>query len=100
MPFSPIGKIHNNWKNIEYFHSNRTDLAQEILQHPELIILLAKHRSDDFELMLAEIGVYVGVIVDGEYSRLDIDMLCKVLKEKLVTKRTGIKFASEIVIPE
>ena len=94
----PKGKIHNNWNTLNYFHPNRTDLAQEVSNHPELVKLLANHRSDDFELMLAEIGIYVGVILDGEYSQLDIDGVCKVLKEKLVTKRIGIKFASEIVV--
>lgn len=78
---------------LEFFSDHRIELDREVVNHPDLITLLQNHPVDEFEIRLMEIATYCGIALDGEYYQEDLDRLCKVLKERLYTKRTGIKFA-------
>lgn len=90
--------LHPKWKVIQEFSNHKIDLGREVKNHPELLEILAKYPGDElFELLLAEVATYCGIILDGEYTSLDIDNICKLLVEKLVSKRTGIVFSREVI---
>ena len=82
--------------HFQMFGEHKIALGREVHNHPEVIELLQKHQADDFELMLAEIAAYCEVILEGEYTEYDIEQICKILTQKLVTKRLGIIFPREI----
>ena len=85
---------HKNWgdpKHFSYFSQHRVDLAQEVKKHPVLLELLNNHPQEEFEILIAEISSYCEVVLDGDYTSLDLDGLCKVLYDKLVFKRVGIQ---------
>ena len=87
-----------NWGDPKYFQifsQRRLDLAQEVPKHPELVELLQKHPQEEFEILLAEVACYCEVMLDGDYTPADLDNICKICYEKLVLKRTGIKFARD-----
>lgn len=75
---------------LEMFHQNRIDLQREVPHHPDLVEHLQNHPSDEFEVRLAEIGLYCEVYLEGSYTPSDLDHLCGILYKKLVAKRTGI----------
>jgi len=91
-------EIHRNWKHLDLFGDNKIALSLEIVKHPELMEILAKYTDvkEDFEIILAETSAYCGIILDGEYNILEIEALCGVLQKKLISKRVGIVFASEV----
>jgi len=82
--------------HFEYFDPRRTELAQEVKNHPELAEILANMQSEqgidssEFELRLAACASYCGIILDGEYLPSDLNKLCGILVEKLRKKRTII----------
>ena len=85
-----------NWGDPKHFHmfsQHRLDLHQEVAKHPVLLELLQKHPQEEFEILLAEIACYCEVMLDGDYTPTDLDNICKICYERLVLKRTGIKFA-------
>ena len=75
---------------LEYFSPQRLALQQEVMQHPELMTLLANHGGAEWETKLAEIAAYCGVILDGAYLPEELDNLCDILIRKLQEKRTLI----------
>jgi len=75
---------------LEYFDPRRLALQQELLHHQELCKLVAKHPPKEFELRLAEIAAYLGIVLDGDYSKEDLDRLCELLVARLYKKRSGI----------
>lgn len=87
----------NRWKSLQFFGDNKIALSREIHNHPELLELLSDHHPDDWEVKLAHIAVYCEVILDGDYLENQIEQLCGILTEKLITKRTGFVFPKEIV---
>lgn len=83
-----------NWgdsKHFQMFSQHRIDLHLEVKKHPALLELLNNHPQEEFEVLLAEIASYCEVILDGTYTSLDLDGLCKVLYDKLVFKRVGLQ---------
>lgn len=69
------------------FSPERIALQKELVHHPELIALLQNHPADEFEIRLAEIAAYCGVLMDGNYLPHELDRLCGILVDKLMAKR-------------
>lgn len=88
--------LQRNWRSFDFMSEHRIDLAKEVVKHPALMERIYEQPSNEFEIHLCVIAAYCGVILDGEYTALEIDHLCKILKEKLVTKRVGIVFSHDI----
>lgn len=82
--------------NIQMFNGNRIQLSKEVKEHPALMELLANHKQDDFEIMLAEIALYCDVMLHGDYTQEDLDRLCGVLVKKLMEKRLPLILTSTI----
>ena len=80
---------------LDYFPQERIALQEELAHpaHQELWPLVAKHPPQEFELRLAEIAAYLGIVLDGYYSQEELNKLCDILTRKLYEKRT------QIVIP-
>jgi hypothetical protein len=72
---------------LEYFDQRAIDFNSEVMRHPELMEKLARHT--DPTMKLAHVAAYCGVILDGAYSEEDCNVLCKVLTDKLIAKRTA-----------
>ena len=75
---------------LEYFSPSRLLLQEEVALHPELAPHIAQFPASEFELRLAAVAAYCGVIVDGLYDPDEIDRFCEILVVKLQEKRTLI----------
>jgi len=73
-----------------YFSPVRQALNAEIINHAGLQEHLSKHPTTEFEVRLAEIARYCGVMLDGEYYEKDIDVICGLCLEELRKKSTII----------
>jgi hypothetical protein len=88
----------------QYFPQEWIDLQIELSYHPDAILAVMsaadyvvanpfEHRLDftDFEtaflIKLAAIAAYCKVVVDGEYTRAQINNLCTILTNKLREQR-------------
>lgn len=58
-------------------------LQDECSFHPHLQLLLAKHPAAEFEVKLAEIAAYCGIILDGTYDNADFDRIAGLCIVKL-----------------
>ena len=79
----------------EMIDQRRIDLHLEVRQHPELIEILSDLNqqgidASEFEVRLAAIASYCGVILDGEYLQEELSALCPILTDKLRAKRVVI----------
>lgn len=81
---------------LEFFSDSRIALNHEIVEHPELCVLLANHPAQEFEIRLAEIAAYCEVVLDDWYTPKDLDKLCDILWNKLREKRGGIVVVSDL----
>lgn len=81
---------------LDYFSDARLELQKEVMQHPDLMPLLAKHPASEFELRIAEIACYCEIVLDGAYSQQEIDKLCEILTKRLRAKRMGIIIVQEL----
>jgi len=84
--------------DMQMFSESRIQLAKEVKKHPTLMNLLNNHKSDDFELMLAEISLYCDVILHGDYTQKDLDGLCDALIKKLMEKRLPLILTSSGIV--
>jgi len=75
---------------LNYFSPVRQALNAEIASHAGLQEYLKKHDTSEFEVRLAEIARYCGVMLDGEYDQHDIDNICGLCLEELRKKSTII----------
>ena len=82
---------------LEFFSESRIDLQKEIPNHPELVSRLQNHPAGEFEVRLAEIASYVGLVLDGDYTPEDLDNICEICRHKLWKKRSPIILSSGIV---
>ena len=82
--------------DFQMFSEERIALSREVKDHPDLLVLLAKYTTDDFEIMLAEIAAYCDLTLEGDYYDKDIDNICKYCTSALVQIRTGIVFAAPV----
>lgn len=79
---------------IEYFPQAYQDLNRELVNHPKLLELLAKHPANEFEVRLSEIAAYCDVILDGQYFPSELEKLAEILVKKLVEKRVPVILSS------
>lgn len=81
-------------KDLVYFSASQVGLLQEIAKHEELkrVIQRAQVGGDDWGALLAEVGAYCGVMLDGEYKPEELDRLCNILIFKL--KEKGVVIVS------
>lgn len=77
----------------EYFSQERIAFMREVNAHHEFNYILETHdpRTDEgFIEVLKEVSASCGIILDGLYSPLDIDNLCKELYFRLKQKHAAI----------
>jgi hypothetical protein len=75
---------------LDFFPESYIALNQELSNHPELCRLLANHPPQEFEIRLAEIATYCGVVLDGDYYPDDLEKLADILWTKLREKSSLI----------
>lgn len=75
------------WAQINIWPEELIELQREIMQHPQLQLLLANHNAIEWEAKIAEIALYCEVILDGEYLPEQMIKLCEILRMKLVERR-------------
>ena len=68
---------------LEYFPEAFIALNKEVIYHPRLMAILAKHPEAEFELKLAEIAAYCFIEVDGEFTQDDLVKLADLCLERL-----------------
>lgn len=73
-----------------YFPAAIIALQEEILHHPQLLILLANHPAAEFEQRFAEIAAYCKVVMDDYYSQDDFVRIAELLIRILQSKRLSI----------
>lgn len=73
-------------RELVYFSGARQALNEEVLKHPDLRVLLMNHPAEEFEVRLAEIAKYSGVVLDGTYDAQDIDNICELCLGELQKK--------------
>ena len=88
-PMKPKITVKDN-SRLAFFSMERIGLQQELKHHPVLVDLLQKHAPDNFEMRLAEIAAYCGLILDGDYVAQDFDNICEICRHKLWSKRSPI----------
>jgi hypothetical protein len=76
-----------HWAHINIFPDEIIALNRELIHHPRLQELLAKHRAEDWEIKMAEIALYCEVIVDGDYLPEQMVKLAEILEIKLRQRR-------------
>lgn len=74
----------------ELYEQELQDLNREVAYHPDLQEILRKQEEKDFYVQLADIALFCGVVLEGDYSKADVLKLCTVLTKKLYERRTGI----------
>ena len=84
---------------LEFFSEARLDLQKEIASHPELVSRLQNHPAGEFEVRLAEIACYVGLVLDGNYTPEDLDAICEICRHKLWEKRSPLILSSTLPAP-
>lgn len=75
--------------HIVMFPPEILNLQIETAKHPPLVEQLREDASEDFGTKLGTIAAYVGVVLDGDYTGLDILAICVKLTDKLYDKRSG-----------
>ena len=72
------------------FSEERIALAQEVKNHPKLVEVLQGMDAgpDDWELRLAAIAHYCGIVVDGEYMPSELDKLADICYWRLRSRNT------------
>jgi hypothetical protein len=75
------------------FDPRRTQLAEEVKNHPELCQILGELAEQgidgsEFEVRLAAVAKYCKIGLDGTYLPEDLSKLCDILTEKLRKART------------
>jgi len=77
-------------RELVYFSGAKQALNEEVLKHPELRALLVNHPAEEFEVRLAEIAKYSGVMLDGTYDAQDIDNICELCLGELQKKKESV----------
>lgn len=77
-------------RTLVYFSPAQLALNQEVLKHPKLMERLDSKRTADFELKLAEIASYCGILLDGYYVQNDIDNICDLCITELKKQSSAI----------
>lgn len=75
---------------LEYFDHRKLELQRELEYHPDICTIISAVPASEFELRLAHIAAYCGVMLDDYYSEEEVCNLCEILTKKLYEKRTMI----------
>lgn len=67
--------------------------------HPQLEKILQEQAAgaDDWEIRLAQIATYCGILLDGVYDAMELDNLCRILIGRLEVLREIPK--AQIILP-
>ena len=84
---------------IEFFPEEFIQLNKEVEYHPVLVEYLAKHPPNEYEIRMAEISAYCGVILDGSYTYDEMKKLADILTKKLKEARVIDVYTPQIIIP-
>lgn len=84
-----LGKL-----KIVMFDEELIALNEEIANHPALMELLRTQPDKDIYILISEVAAYLGIILDGNYTKTDILHFCAKATETLRGMRTGIIIAS------
>ena len=79
-----------------YFPEVYLALDREIQHHEELVGYLQNHPAVDFEVRIAEIASYVGIVLDDVYNQKDMDKLAGILLKRLQDQRVQLILPLEI----
>lgn len=73
----------------ELFPQEYIELQRELATgiHQQIVAIIERYPADEMDIKLAQIAAYCEVILEGDYNLTDRRALCKVLTEKLVSKR-------------
>jgi hypothetical protein len=86
--------------NIVMFPPILKELNEEIRHHPRLQEVLDAHPVEEFEIRIAQMAAWLGIVLDGTYSHDDFIKLYGIMLAKLREKRTGVTTAFTGETPE
>lgn len=74
---------------LEFFPEGLIALQKELATgyHPKLVKLLANHPPNEWEIKIAEIASYCGILLDDTYQKEDFDHLGRILAGRLEVLR-------------
>lgn len=75
---------------LQFFPEEFIRLQEEITHHPALMKLIANHPPSEFELRMAEVAAYCGIILDDVYCERDFIKLAGLLITELRKARTEL----------
>lgn len=78
------------WRYINIYPDELIELNKELKHHPRLMLLLGNHGMHEWEIKMAEIARYCGIVMNGDYTEEDIVKLCKLLLPRLIAKREDL----------
>lgn len=70
-----------------YFEEELINLRRELQHHPDLQVILYAQQVHDIYVHIAEIGAYLGVAINGTFTKQEILDLCDMFTKLLVAKR-------------
>ena len=73
---------------IEMFPDNIYDLQVEASHHLDLSLYMQQVDDSDFYIRLANIAAFLGILLDGDYSKEDLERLVDIMIRKLRDRRT------------
>lgn len=74
----------------QYFPEEFLELQREITNHPTLMEFLSKHPPNEFEVRMAEVAAYCGIILDDVYCEKDLIKLADTCTKKLKEARVEL----------
>ena len=77
-----------------YFSEARIELQREIRKHPTLVAMLMEQPDTTFEVRLALVAKFCGILLDGNYDQQDIDNISDLCLTELRKRSTLILPAS------
>ena len=77
-------------RTLVYFSPAQLALNEEVVKHPKLMERLGNKITADFEVKLAEVASYCGILLDGYYDKNDIDTICDLCITELKKRSSAI----------
>jgi len=72
-----------------YYEQELLDLRTELDFHPDLTVILRVQQIQDIYIHICEIAAYLGIGLDGTFTKDEILKLCKTFTNLLYVKRTS-----------
>lgn len=73
-----------------YFEDELINLRRELQNHPDLQVILYAQEVHDIYIHIAEIAAYLGVALNGTFTKKEVLELCDMFTKLLIAKRTII----------